>query len=362
MSASLVVDFVSRARRRRQWRSALESLALGGAAALLALAACRFSLPAHSGSSPSAWAWAACAALSGLAMAGTWWVERAKKSDLELAAQLDVRLARDGALATAYEARVRGMESPLVDLAEERLALALDRPSLRRALPPAGFIWLAPPALAAALFAFALELPLQRELRGGSFAGTTPDAGLARVSMAARSILQRAQLARSEPASFASDPLRRAQLVALIDGALSSLDLVAAGESDSPSLAADAGLRAELRAERDALTEAEKSSARTSNGAPGVPAGDRAAANHGGGAGTATEGDNSLLTNGAPDRTMSGSNRPTADLNDARSPTHVPDPGSGGEAGTLAGRWWDERYDPVVQGWRRALAARKEQR
>ncbi|MEO6710058.1 MAG: hypothetical protein ABIP42_10815, partial [Planctomycetota bacterium] len=135
---SPVVGFLGRARKRRNLRSGLESLALGVAAALVALAACWWGSTADGQTMPGAWSLVACAAVSGAAMAGTWWVERAKKSDLLLARQIDARLGSDGALSAVYEARVRDDSSPLALLLEQRVIAGIDGSSLRRALPAMG--------------------------------------------------------------------------------------------------------------------------------------------------------------------------------------------------------------------------------
>ncbi len=355
-----VVEFVARARSRRNLRSALESLALGIAAALIALAACRLSPFPNAEDAVSPLALAVCGALSGLAMAGTWWVERAKKTDQDLARQIDARLERDGALATAYEARVQGNVSALVRVLEGRVSAGLDRESLRRALPALGFIWLAPPACGAALLALVLELPAQRSADSGAAQGATAAAAMSgsRAAAVAKATLDRARLQSS---ASGIDAALRARLIAELDAAAADIR-AALPQISSAGATADSAARllTELQAERSALAadgSVHPSDPHTpSGGARGVAPGSGAGVESGSGA----EADKSLLTNGSSDRTMSGSNRPTAATDGARSTPPSPESGSPGEVGTLAGRWWDERYDPVVQGWRRALAARRE--
>jgi hypothetical protein len=355
MPPAAIVEFMARARARRNLRSGLESTVLGIAAAFVALAACHFS-PAQIGrESASAWTLAACAALSGVAMAATWWVERAKKTDLELAWQVDTRLHCDGALATVYEASVRGDGGALLALLEQRVISAQDRSSLARALPGVGFIWLAPPAIGAALLALALELPVQpgRGSIGADQRAGVQGTGDPGPSDAANDLLRRV---RDQSAAAQNDPRLRAQLLREIDTAVAGLR---AGNSEGTP--ATERSRAELLAQRARLSEDPSRPPADPNSPPKGALPDPTGPDSRLGAGSTAEGSKSLLTQGGPERTMSGSNRPIAAGNGARSATRSPESGSPGEAGTLAGRWWDERYDPVVQGWRRALAARRGQ-
>ena len=351
-----VVGFLSSARRRRNLRSGLESFALGVAAALVALAACWWGSAAAGQAMPGGWSLGACAAVSGLAMAGTWWVERAKKSDLELARQIDARLGSNGALSAAYEARLREDASPIVLLLERRVIAGIDGSSLRRALPAMGFFWLAPPAIGAALAALALELPPAQVGVSGDASGFSqgPQAAGARAIQRATSALDSA---RVQGAAARADSALRERLTA-------ELDAVAAGlrgeQAASDQAALQADLLEQVLAERLDLAQDRTALPGDPSLAPGGLQTDPAASGTPVRSGSDAEAAKSLLTNGSPDRTMSGSKRPTAGTSGERTTTPVPESGPG-EAGTLAGRWWDERYDPVVQGWRRALDARREQ-
>ena len=354
-----VVAFVAGARGRRNMLSGLESLALGIAAACMALAACRFGPDAAL--APGTSALAACGTLCGLAMAGTWWVERAKKTDLELARQIDARLQQGGALATAYEVSLHGEVNALADLLEKRVVAGLGRTSLRRALPALGFIWFAPPAIGAALLALAFELPAPRSAQSqAAESGTAASAAADPRALArARSALDRA---RQMSFSARNDPRLRAQLIGELAAAARGLD--AAGLAPSaPGIAANASpsLLEELAAESAALASDGSVASSDPSTRPAGAHGESQDPAAPGGPGSGAEGGKSLLTAGPPERTRSGSNRPTAAPNGARPANQVPEAGAPGEQGTLAGRWWDERSDPVVQGWRRALAARAEQ-
>lgn len=332
-----VLQLLAAARRWRTLRSALESAALGLAAAGAGVAAALISGSAAS----ERMALCACGLLCGVSMAATWWVERAKLSDLELAQRIDRKLGVDGALATAFELRARGGAGALASLLEQRVLAAVDLRSLRSAMPAAGWIWLAPPAAGAALVAMALELPARPrivpyEAPSVGYAGARPSA-LER----ARDVLDRA-LAASDPR--AADR-RRAEL----DAALLALGPEGRRNLEpGESVAAADALASRLSA---ALAELSPAAAPR----PGSPGG---AAGQGNGGAAAEAGDSGLAI-GSGERTMVGSNRPAA-APVVPAPESKPSMSGGAdEAGTLAGRWWPERYDPVVQGWRRALAARK---
>lgn len=349
-----IVEFVARARRRRNLRSGVESASLGLAAALIAVAALLLSTTSRDFAPKDLLAFAACGALSGLAMAGTWWVERAKKTDLDLATQIDARLECQGALSTAFEACDGGDRSAGARWLERRVLCALDDRSLSRALPGPGWIWLAPPTMALALLAMVLEAPA-RFVAVGDANTLAASAG----SMAMARARAAMALAREQHSAAVLDPRQRAQVQALLDAAAAELDQARAGTGmDRPGKDMAGELGRELANLRSELAQSQRPAPAGDSGSES-PSGD-AVATPGteSGAGSRADGDKSLLTNGSPDRTMVGSNRSTATSDGARRATEEPERDSMGEAGTIAGRWWPERYDPVVQGWRRALAAR----
>lgn len=341
-SPATVLEVLAQARRRRSWSSALESLALGLAAAGAGAAAAQVSGSAQV-EAASLWA---CGCLCGASMAGTWWVERAKLSDLDLARRLDRKLEADGALATAFEASRGGTLGSLGALLERRVLDGLDANRLRSALPSPGWIWLAPPALGAALLALAMELPPSM--------GAARDAGSPGGFEGARSAaLGRAQqLLERTRADAGDDAVRAAELVGEVDRALQELQARSRPPSADLGLAAAADeLSTRLQEQRKRLVAALGQESQA-----GAPQASPAAGAAGGGIDSAFGQDrDSGLAIGSPDRTMAGSNPANLGANRAS-----PEPLPGevvGEAGTLAGRWWPERYDPVVQGWRRALAA-----
>lgn len=353
-SDSSIVEFVARARRRRNMRSGLESASLGLGAALIAVAAVLLSTTSRDFAPKDLVTLAACGALSGLAMAGTWWVERAKKTDLELATQIDGRLECQGALSTAFEACVGGDQSAGARWLERRVLCALDDRSLPRALTGLGWIWLAPPTLALALLAMVLEVPP----RSGAVGDPNTFAALAGSEAMARAHAAFAR-AREQRSAATVDPKLRAQVLALLDAAAAELDQARAGTGmDRPGKDIAGELGRELAELRSELAQSPRPVPAGDSGAESPLGGDLAPSVNESGAGSRADGDKSLLTNGSRDRTIVGSNRSTATADGARQATGEPQAGSIGEAGTIAGRWWPERYDPVVQGWRRALAAR----
>lgn len=355
-----IVEFVAEVRRRRRAFTALESAALGLCAGALGAAAAILSFDAHTSIRDRLAGLVACAALSGAAAAATWWVERAKRTDLELAQKIDGRLGRGGALASVYEALCRGEVGALARSLEQRELSALTKVSLARAQPAPGWIWLAPPAVGLSLAALALEAPgrvssahlgQESELAAAGGDRRTPPQSSARAALSR---------AREQRAAAAVDPQARARRLADLD--LAGVELGRERErAASRSAAREAIDRLQQEIDRERalpvteLASAEKGASpapvRASGASPGLGGGPEDSAG--------MDATKSALANGPPDRTMVGSNRSTVAAPGAPGSPDQPSTGLSAEAGAISGRWWPERYDPVVQGWRRALAARR---
>lgn len=345
------------ARRRRNLHSALESISLGLSAAALGAASVVLSLDPESSAALGSQGvgLALCASLSGIAMAATWWVERAKLTDVGLAARVDQRLGAGGAFATAVEARSSGARDP-VTLALESRACAIAAPAaVARVLPRPGWVWLAPPALGCALLAMAVESPqlrslaLHGSLSGGEGAPAAPSDAAAR----ARSALE---ALRGEAPGDTADGAERWRL---LETALGDLSRESGSGADPAELAS---LRRALERERERLLSGPAGGPETGPGPTAGGPGEGQPPPRGALLGSgASEGGDSLLTGTAPDRTMARPQSTTAPAGGERAVPKDPtadDPAlpAGSEAGTLAGRWWSERHDPVVQGWQKALA------
>lgn len=347
--ASSIVARVAAARARRRWIVALESLSLGAAAAAVGAAALFLSLAAPSSASP--WTLLSSALLCGAPMAATWWVEREKTGPAELARKLDGRLGANGTVAAAWELRARGDDGGLALALERRALVRVDAAALRRALPPPGWIWLAPPALGLALAALAPELSLTGASRGraGVLPTPAPGAGWGADSAAGHAgEVARAAAALAQARGAAPGEPGAAELAARLTDAARTL---AAGPDagDDPAVGA---LREELLA-RAAELAAGAPPADTAPGDPGAGGAGAAPLD----AGAAGEAADKLLTGIDPERRMVGSKRSTSAAEGPRSAPPGPE-SVAAEAGTLSGRWWSERHDPVVLAWRRTLAAR----
>jgi hypothetical protein len=338
---SSIARVLAAARRRRTQNSALESTALGLCAVGIGVAAALLS----GTSAEKLAALAACGLLCGASMAGTWWVERAKLGELDLARRLDRKLGLDGALATAFELRGDERGGGLVPILEQRVLARLGPEQLRSCQPAPGWSWLALPAIGALMVALALELPSSVAKWDMSRAPGGFQAAPAGPLASAEALLQALQSGDLDP------ELDRNGLAAQIEAALAELPSVGPALRTPSGLSA-AELSAQLLQARAALSH------RESPGAGAFTSDPRTGSGSGANSSDASEGADSALAIGSLDRTIVGSNPPAAEQHGrpAESPS-APQAGAG-EAGTLAGRWWPERYDPVVQGWRRALAAR----
>lgn len=310
MAQSAATEFFARARRRRRWRCAIEASAAGIAAAGVAVASAIGQQP---GRAPEVRHLATLGVLCAAAMAATWWFERAKLADRELALRVDRRLGRDGAWFSLWEARRAGLRTAWIEALEAREAAALTPDALSKAMPMPSATWLALPCLAAALLAVAWERP------GFLAPAGSPGAGLA----AGR---------ESGPADPAGAELRGG--AAARDAEEASRQIPPPDEAGA-SRTGPEGVRIEVAA--GSQPESVAGNAAT------VP--------------TAAEEGNSTLANRGAERTMVGSQRSDAAASSAGAAAE-PHRGAADGTGTLTGRWWPERHDALVQGWRRALAAR----
>lgn len=310
MAESAATELLARARRRRRWSCAIESCAAGGSAAGIAVAS---AIAQQVGGAPSFRGLAALGVVCAAAMAATWWFERAKLSDRELALRIDRRLGRDGAWFSLWEARDSGRHSVWIDALEAREAAALPRNAVSTAVPLPSATWLAPPCLAAALLALAWERPGFLAPHDSPLAGSVGARGHGLAEEAG---------ARAEPRA----PAGATEAAARRDLSQARTDPKGRPAEEVPSEPA-----------------AGSPSVSAASGAPALP-------------GAAEEG-NSTLANRGAERTMVGSQRSDAA---ALGPAAAAEPlkGASDGAGTLTGRWWPERHDALVQGWRRALAAR----
>jgi hypothetical protein len=287
----------------------------------------------------------AAAALGALAVAALAARERLLAAP-GVARLLDRGLALDGALLTAWEVEPRAGSSPLAAALVERARGALRGARGARALaartPP---VVLALPLGAAALLVLALERAADEPLpRAAALAarasGLAADAA-GRGDPAARD-LERAS-ASLEAAAARGQALPPSTLREAVGGVLAALERSAAegpahegarrearellAELDGPAAPRDG----EARGERDASAGAARGPSGSGAG-PAAGGGDGRDGVHGGQGGG----------------TMGG--RTPRDEAAASAPPGAAGAGAG-ERGVVAGRWWPERYDPVVARW-----------
>ncbi len=332
---------MSRAQRRAWCVGALRTLGVAALAASITGAA----IELDGGESRGARAAFAMLLAAGCA-AAMWWREE-RVDEREFARRADRRLALDGALATAHEARG---SSELALLLAQRTVARLSPDSVRRAAPAPNLAWLAAP-----LAGFALWLAADR-------AAPPRDTQLA-------------QLAGSLASTLAADSeLAPERAADLRESAEQLADSAARGSADSAELAASArslsdqlsdlarslppgSARAlELLAAAQRL-EALTARAATSGASGGASGGPQAGE---GAAGVAS----APLQSEPAERTMKGSPAQGAGPSttpDERSLPRLPAGAPSGDApwsppalepALLAGRWWAEDYDAVVAAWR----------
>lgn len=331
LGSNRIVVWIRGAARRDSVCLALEALALACTTGALVLGAAVIS--GASVADPAALAVAAITA----AMCACMWVIERRRSRLDVARRADRRLEQRGALVAAFEAELDGASQPLVLALISKVASTLTRSALGRAVPWPSPAFAAAPLIAGAALVLSLErapgfASADRDLLGrvalvaagaareAREAGA-PDAQVERVLASSQSLEQVAGARRLE-----RDELAR-ELAALETG-LSELALSAPSAAAELRAARDLGASASAHfAIRDLARGAGASSARTPN-----DAGEEARA----------------VANGSATRTMSRPLDPAQVPMNAPSPEQLPPPGTGGEPGTLAGRWWPAHYDAVV--------------
>lgn len=315
-----VAAIVARAARRATRLALLEGAAVGAAAALFVAAAA-----AASGEGVAA----AAAAVGGALAFATWVLER-RVAGRALARRLDRALGRGGALITAFDWErepARGALGAALARAEVRAA---SPERVRAALRPLGAV-AAAPLVAAALLAAALEsrpptgpaLALGAALPGSAPADLDDDEVGAELAPDAPGAAERAPGEGPTPAPEPTEEPGAAPPVGADGGDLEP-DREAAGrtrERSAPSAAEVADAPSAVEPEATGL-------------APG--AGDRTMSGRSAGPGPAAAGTGSASAASPVDP-------PTA--------SEAPPREAPGEGGSLAGRWWPERYDRLVALW-----------
>lgn len=344
--------------------------ARAGEGALLAACALGLSLSAAvvSGAGlESAAAWIAAALCAALA-AATWWLEMSLSAPA-VARRIDRRLAAGGELSTAYECALRGMLTPVARSLVARAASASRRRMIEAVLPRS-LPFVALPFLGAAALALALDvgrvdldrsaLPslttqLSAELAGlaeaasshGPGGGPSPDLererSLRELSSRAKSLARRAR-----EGGLGAAPAERelAEIGAVLGKLARRADLqrdLAQGLARARTLADSA---------RRASAAARDRSPRT--GVPGSPPEAPLAApgerdvTGAGAEGTMSRRGASSTLDPTGDAAVSGP-PPAEERGAFESPGFL-----AGESGVIAGRWWDPRYDRLIDAWSKA--------
>ena len=327
---SVLAGRVRLARRRWGVMRAAESALFGLAAAVLTVAAASLS-----GGAPLHRHALAAAAVSGALAAATWWMER-RRTPRQIARRIDGGLGRGGDFLTAFE-REGAVRNRLERTLVTRVAREVDPAAVRRTVRPPSVALLAVPLVAAALLVLALDLA---ERRGGR-------AGPHLWNLAV-------ELGR---AAGEGDPGADPELAAWAETALAlaeqpppPADLARELERIRTGLEAPGRSEAELGRARDLvqrlLAELGGSPAVAAALAPGEPA-------RSGPVGLAESGEGRTMTGSPSLAEGAGGGSVSAPEGVAAAPPVSP------EAGVLAGRWWDERYDAIVSGWREARERRE---
>ncbi len=319
---------------RRLWATArlAEAVLLGLAAGGGTLAAAVLS-----GASVTSLGAGLAGAVSALLCALTWLAE-GRRTPGEMARRIDRRLERGGAFLTAFECEQREA-GPLAAALVERVGADVGRRDVRRAVSPPSIAFLAAPLFAAALVLFAVE-----HGPGAAPAGARPA-----LRALATELGTLAAGAESEPLTELA-----AEASELAGGELAPERLA----SRLRRLRGDLGrVRDTAGAQLERADELAESALAALTGAPIEP---DAAPPHGAARGGMGASD---LVRGAPGSTMGGSpsrNEDAPEVAPADRPDSAGPVASEREAGVLAGRWWDERYDAIVLAWVESEGARRE--
>jgi len=327
-AAERILKTVGRARRRALAAVLAESACLALAAGLAVATAAVLS-GAAAATRPGLLA----AALGALACGATWWLQR-RGTALDVARRLDARLDRGGALACAWECARAGRSGALEAVLLEREARSLDGRAAGRAVagPSAGFV--AAPLVAAALLSVALERAPAR-----------PPAPVAPGGLATAAD---PRPARAEAGAEVTEPIASATPPGAAAGA---------AQPDASSAAPPTAYREGASSGETVPTGDRTADAAT---APAAGAGGPAAARPGSALEREPGPQSSTLAEASPGSTMEGSTGPNRGTASTMEPT-TPTPGEttpapAAEAGTVGGRWWPARFDPIVRAWTAARA------
>ena len=329
-----MVSIVRRARRRWGWMRAVEGASLALFALLTTLAAATVS-----GARLSEGAGFAAAAIAAAACAATWMFER-RQDPGQIAARLDRRLEQDGALLTAFECERAGSGAEVQRALVERVSRQLRPDAARASVPAPSPAFAALPALAAALLAWALEARVPRDASSNL-------AALSRAVAASLAVAAGPSEAEPEASARLVELARRLQAASEPGGEPPPAGELEAIEAELARLAESSAAGPELRARLEAARELARAAAAGPETRDASPAGRESGAGAGSG-----------LANGYAGRTMAGSPtrgtlpRAAAEPFPADESAPAPAPGEQPpEVGTLAGRWWPERYDALVSSW-----------
>ncbi|MCK6446589.1 MAG: hypothetical protein L6Q99_09380 [Planctomycetes bacterium] len=352
--------------RRATWKARgvtfVEAACAGVAASALTASVARLQ-----GSDELALGALCAAALSGVAVAATWWVEH-RPDAARIARRVDRELAQDGALVTAFELEAREERNVLDELLLLRACAGLEPRRVSRAIAPPSLVFAGAALCASAVWFGVRELvhvrvptPLERLLADarGFVAGSAEhptSSSAANAAGASRSSLEAARLEVARVAARVRDELARgrepeSELAGglareLASELASALERAAEAADGTDASGADAAALRKLADRARSVSARRPSAARSDAPAPPSNGGDSASA----------------LANGGAERTIP----PFGSAADAASevPPAEPAPPTGepsAAAASLAGRWWSARHDAVVSAWieaRRARAAR----
>jgi hypothetical protein len=313
---------------------AVEGAALALFALLTTLAAAVLS-----GARLSAGAAYAAGSIAAAACAATWMFER-QRSAGQIAARMDRRLDQNGALLTAFECEESGAGPAVQRALVARVARQLRPEGVRACVPAPSLAFAALPALATALLAWTLEAGAPRD-RGSDLAALSRAVA---ASLAVATGPSEAADGTSARLAELAQRLRAASEPGRKPAPAGELEEI---EAELARLAENSAAKPELRARLEAARELARAAAAGPETRDGRPA--RRESDPGRGSG---------LANGSAGSTMAGSPtrgtlpRAAAEPFPADESAPAPAPGEQPpEVGTLAGRWWPERYDALVSDW-----------